>query len=147
MKQRRALQGIKFNVPSEVLSGEPDKVGPEVTELESLILAAIPHTRKYISARCKALLREPVTTNGMLMVSPEGLWAAEPSFRKWVRDKLEAIKSLPGMNIDRAVYSIRDYGHPTYGWIHFDASKSKPYAPQATIEPEPEIWDLTHGDE
>lgn len=115
MRQRRAMAGVKFNAPSSVLGNNEENV-PDKTELESLIIALIPHNRRVLSKKLKETLHRPVTALGKTYPSPEELWATDPQFKTWVEEKLIALAKLPNMNINRAVYSLCIYDGK-YGWV------------------------------
>lgn len=115
MKRRRSMADVKFNAPADLLSNEQEVV-PDKTELESLILALIPHSRRTLSKAIKEGLRRPVTALGNTYPSPEDLWKTDEAFKIWVEEKLIALAKLPGMNVYRAAYAISIYDGK-YGWV------------------------------
>jgi hypothetical protein len=118
MKKRRALADVKYNLPSNVLESDRESISYVPTPLESLILAYIPHKYKKLSKKLLQLLSETVVVAAVTYDSPDTMFANSQNFGVWVEKKLGALAALPGMNVDRAVYSIRDYGHAKFGWIN-----------------------------
>lgn len=112
---RKAMSGVKYNIPSKILMSE-NVEEPTTTELESIILSYINHSRRSLSQKLKGLLNQKVISSGHTYPSPEELWNTNPDFKVWIERKLDDLRKLDGMNVDRAVYNIRIYDGK-YGWI------------------------------
>lgn len=113
---RRAMADIKYQASANAMMTE-DSAEPTVTELESLILTYIKHTRKKVNQEHHKLLNSPVVAGGQTYGSPEQLWATDPMFKTWAERQLQALAKINNMNVGWAINALRQYDHPKFGWV------------------------------
>lgn len=145
MKQRRAIQDIVYNNPLSLEPEENDQIIDLPTELESLILTYIKHNRKRLSKKMQKLLEAEVVTNGATFNSPEVTWKND-LFKKWAEERLSWLSQQPGARVEQAVYLLRNYSSPKYGWfafleLHINNRIQQTNIPEAKVETVDIRWD------
>lgn len=118
----RANEDIKVDLP--FLSIENDSEIELPSELESLIMEYIHHNRTRLSKKMRKLLNHPVISNGKTWASPESMWILT-LYREWAEERLIWLSAQHINRPEQAVYLLRNYGAPVYGWLAWKVERNK----------------------
>ncbi len=138
----RANEDIKLDLPFLSVEDEEDKVELS-TELESLIIMYVSN-RKRLSKKMRKLLCASVVANGKTWFSPEAMWIHD-RFKQWAEERLIWLSAQNNIRPEQAVYLIRNYGAPVYGWLDWLDKHNKilPQIPQSSPN---KIEKLSYGE-
>lgn len=122
-KQRRAQSNIVFDIASTSLTTEIEDAIDKPTELESLLMSYFKTPRSRLNKKIKALLNESIICDGAIYESLEALYNKDTNFASWCRYYLKSFKeNIKDANINMAVYGLRKFNTPKYGWLEYKKS-------------------------